>query len=241
MNPPKHLPTLPTPHQPQLQNLGTPGAANVLTSSALLLGEIELSGASSNTVDFVWDTSDKGTQHFRLEWFRSFSRHRQGRFYGKQISDLSINTTYYYRNRATMALGPLDITNSLRLWVDASDLTSTPNPWTDKSGSGNDLSKSGTIDLVTNAQNGLNVLRTNALNSEYYYRATSNLPVGDQTWMILYKEAATGTTNNGAGGIASYTWTGNSYWRFESGPVVYLTDAYAGIRLEWVGGLPPDR
>jgi hypothetical protein len=116
-----------------------------------------------------------------------------------------------------MALGPLDITNSLKLWVDASDLTSAPNPWTDKSGSGNDLSKSGTIDVVTNAQNGLNVLRTNTLNSEYYYRATSNLPAGDQTWMILFKEAATSPTNNGAGGIASYTWTGNSYWRFESG------------------------
>ena len=25
------------------------------------------------------------------------------------------------------------------------------------------------------------------------------------------------------------------------GPVVYLTDAYAGARLEWVGGLPPAR
>ena len=43
---------------------GAPGAANVLTSSALLLGEIELSGASSNTVDFVWDTSDKAPPTF---------------------------------------------------------------------------------------------------------------------------------------------------------------------------------
>ena len=100
--------------------------------------------------------------------------------------------------------------------VDASDLTKTPNPWTDKSGSGNDLSKQGTIDVVTNAQNGLNVLRTDTLNNEYYYRATSNLPAGDQTWMILFKEAASNPTNNGAGSIMTYTW-GNSSWRFETG------------------------
>ena len=157
----------------------------------LLLGEIEQSGAASNTVDFVWDTSDKGTSNIS-DWNGSALAVGTGKegFYGKQISDLSINTTYYYRNRATMALGPLDITDSLKLWVDASDLTSTPNPWTDKSGSGNDLSKSGTIDVVTNAQNGLNVLRTDTLNNEYYYRTTSNLPAGDQTWMILYKEQA---------------------------------------------------
>ncbi|NDH16479.1 MAG: hypothetical protein EBY48_05260, partial [Opitutae bacterium] len=196
---------------------GAPGAANVLTSSALLLGEIELSGASSNTVDFVWDTSDQGTSNIS-DWNGSALAVGTGKegFYGKQISDLSINTTYYYRNRATMALGPLDITNSLRLWVDASDLTSTPNPWVDKSGSGNDLSKQGTIDVVTNAQNGLNVLRTDTLNNEYYYRATSNLPAGDQTWMILFKEAASAPTNNGAGSIMTYTW-GSSSWRFESG------------------------
>ena len=95
---------------------GAPGAANVLTSSALLLGEIELSGASSNTVDFVWDTSDQGTSNIS-DWNGSALAVGTGKegFYGKQISDLGINTTYYYRNRATMALGPLDITNSLRL------------------------------------------------------------------------------------------------------------------------------
>ncbi len=159
--PRKHLPTLPTPHPPVLQNLGHPELPMFLHHLPLLLGEIELSGASSNTVDFVWDTSDKGTSNIS-DWNGSALAVGTGKegFYGKQISDLSINTTYYYRNRATMALGPLDITDSLKLWVDASDLTSTPNPWTDKSGSGNDLSKSGTIDVVTNAQNGLNVLRT---------------------------------------------------------------------------------
>jgi len=198
---------------------GTPGAQNVVGDSALLLAEIEQSGASSNSVDMVWDTSDKGTSNLS-DWNGSATAVGTGKegFYGKQLSDLTPGETYYYRSRVEMELGPLDLAgDDLKLWVDASDLTAVPNPWVDKSGSGNDLTRSGTHDLITNAQNGLNVIRTDTLNNEYYYRATSNLPAGDQTWMILYKEAASGTTSNGAGGVMSYTWTGNSYWRFESG------------------------
>ena len=64
-------------------------------------------GAHSNTVDFVWDTSDKGTSNIS-DWNGSALAVGTGKegFYGKQVSDLSINTTYYYRNRATMALDP---------------------------------------------------------------------------------------------------------------------------------------
>ena len=130
------------------------------------MGEIEQTGASSNVIDFVWDTSDKGISNLS-DWNGSALAVGTGKegFYGKQVSGLSVNTTYYYRNRTNMTLGPLDITSSLNLWLDASDLTAAPNPWIDKSGSGNDLSKAGTIDVVTNAQNGLNVLRTDTLNS----------------------------------------------------------------------------
>ena len=197
---------------------GTPGAQNVVGDSALLLAEIEQSGASSNSVDMVWDTSDKGTSNLS-DWNGSATAVGTGKegFYGKQLSDLTPGETYYYRSRVEMELGPLDLAgDDLKLWLDASDLTAVPNPWVDKSGSGNDLTRSGTHDLITNAQNGLNVIRTDTLNNEYYYRATSNLPAGDQTWMILYKEAASGTTNNGAGGVMSYAW-GSNYWRFESG------------------------
>ena len=209
---------------------GTPGAQNIVGDSALLLAEIEQSGASSNSVDMVWDTSDKGTSNLS-DWNGSATAVGTGKegFYGKQISDLTPGQTYYYRSRVELELGPLDHAgDDLKLWVDASDLTAVPNPWVDKSGSGNDLSRSGTHDLITNAQNGLNVIRTDSLNNEYYYRATSTLPAGDQTWMVLYKEAASGTTNNGAGGVMSYVWTGNSYWRFESGN----SGAFNG-RLRW--------
>ena len=122
---------------------GTPGAGNVLTSSALLLAEIEQSGAHSNTIDFVWDTSDKGTSNIS-DWNGSALAVGTGKegFYGKQVSDLNISTTYYYRNRAVVAKNLLDLApSSLKLWLDASDFTGGSN-WPDKSGNSNDATRS---------------------------------------------------------------------------------------------------
>ena len=124
---------------------GTPGAQNVVGDSALLLTEIEQSGASTNIVDFAWDTSDKGTSNLS-DWNGSATSVGTGRegFYGQQINNLTPGGTYYYRSRVTMNLEPIDITSDLKLWLDASDLTSPPNPWVDKSGSGNSPDKKGT-------------------------------------------------------------------------------------------------
>ena len=142
---------------------GSPGAANVLTSSALLLAEIEQSGANSNTIDFVWDTSDKGTSNIS-DWNGSALAVGTGKegFYGKQVSDLNISTTYYYRNRAVVAKNLLDLApSSLKLWLDASDFTGGSN-WPDKSGNSNDATRSGSPSVQNNAQNGLSVMRYSA-------------------------------------------------------------------------------
>ena len=82
---------------------GTPGAANVLQDGAILLGEIAQSGSDSNyTVDIVWDTSDKGTSNLS-DWNGSATAVGTGKegFYGKEITGLSLGTTYYYRLRTT--------------------------------------------------------------------------------------------------------------------------------------------
>ena len=75
-----------------------PGAQNVVGDSALLLVEIEQSGASSNSVDLVWDTSDKGTSNLS-DWNGSATSVGIGNegFYGKTLSDLTPGETYYYR------------------------------------------------------------------------------------------------------------------------------------------------
>ena len=194
----------------------------MLTSSALLLGEIEQSGSASNTVDFVWDTSDKGTSNLS-DWNGSALAVGNGKegFYGKQESDLSINTTYYYRNRVNMNLGPLDIASDLKVWLDASDLTSVPNPWVDKSGSGNSPEKKGSGHTITTAaQNGLNVLTFNTANQDFYEKTSSTITDDDQTWLFLVKPLSSQTLHGNASAI--FALGGGSYTlRFSSGNTGY--------------------
>ena len=102
---------------------GTPGAQNVVGDSALILAEIEQSGASSNTVDLsgtLWTE----ILPFRLEWIRTVCGHGQGRILRQQLTDLTPGETYYYRSRVALELSPIDHAGSdLKLWADASDLS----------------------------------------------------------------------------------------------------------------------
>ena len=70
--------------------------------SALLLAEIEQSGADSNTVDFVWDTADRGTNSVS-DWNGSALSVGTGKegFYGKQLNNLTPGQTYYYRAKTS--------------------------------------------------------------------------------------------------------------------------------------------
>ena len=53
---------------------------------------------------------------------------------------------------------PLSI-SGLKLWLDAADLTSAGSSWSDKSGNNNHATKHNTPTVVTNAQNGLSLMR----------------------------------------------------------------------------------
>ena len=66
---------------------------------------------------------------------------------------------------------PLAISN-LKLWLDASDLTTAELTWTDKSGNGNHATKHNTPTVITSFQNGLSIMRydesTNAASTDYH-------------------------------------------------------------------------
>ena len=49
--------------------------------------------------------------------------------------------------------------DGLKLWLDASDLSTAGATWTDKSGNGNHATKHNTPTVVTNVQNGLSLMR----------------------------------------------------------------------------------
>ena len=219
--------------QTSAPKFGTPGAQNVVGDSALILSEIEQTGASSNTVDLVWDTSDKGTSNVS-DWNGSATAVGTGKegFYGKQLTDLTPGGTYYYRARAELELSPLDHAgDDLKLWADASELSAIPSTWTDMSGSGNNLSKVGTPSLVTNAQNGHNAIRT-VYNSQYYKCVNSNLKNTDQTWMLMVKPHATNAANHSSSGIFGYSnGSVSMQFRFES----LSTPTFKG-RLRWHNG-----
>ena len=219
--------------QTSAPKFGTPGAQNVVGDSALILSEIEQTGASSNTVDLVWDTSDKGTSNVS-DWNGSATAVGTGKegFYGKQLTDLTPGGTYYYRARAELELSPLDHAgDDLKLWADASELSAIPSTWTDMSGSGNNLSKVGTPSLVTNAQNGHNAIRT-VYNSQYYKCVNSNLKNTDQTWMLMVKPHATTAANHSSSGIFGYSnGSVSMQFRFES----LSTPTFKG-RLRWHNG-----
>ena len=116
-----------------------------------------------------------------------------------------------------MTKSPLDITNTVKLWLDASDLSAVPNPWIDKSGNGNSPSKNGNPAVVPNGQNSRSILRFDSLNQEYYRKSNSNIKNGDQTWMVLMKPLGAGSaTNHSSGGILTWRLDANNYWTYEA-------------------------
>ena len=120
-----------------------------------------------------------------------------------------------------MNLGPLDIASDLKVWLDASDLTSVPNPWVDKSGSGNSPEKKGSGHTITTAaQNGLNVLTFNTTRQDFYEKTSSTITDNDQTWLFLVKPLSSQTLNANASAI--FALGGGSYTlRFSSGNTGY--------------------
>ena len=120
-------------------------------------------------IDFVWDTSDKGTSNIS-DWNGSALAVGTGKegFYGKQVSDLNINTTYYYRNRAVVAKNLLDLAPTFSKTLVRCFRLHWRSNWPDKSGNSNDATRSGSPSVQTNAQNGLSVMRYTA-NGQFHH------------------------------------------------------------------------
>ena len=80
-------------------------------------------------------------------------------FYGTTISGLTAGETYYYRLRSQGRINPKSVSGAnLKLWLDASKLSTSDATWNDLSGNGNHAAKNGSPSVVANAQNGLSVM-----------------------------------------------------------------------------------
>ena len=85
-------------------------------------------------------------------------------------ADTTVTVVYDSADKGITEIAPIN--SNLSLWLDASELTSAGATWTDKSGNGNHATKHNTPTIVTNAQNGLSIMRydkvTTAANTDYH-------------------------------------------------------------------------
>ena len=81
-------------------------------------------------------------------------------------ADTTVTVVYDSTDKGITSIAP--ISSNLSLWLDASELTSAGATWTDKSGNNNSATKNGSPTVVTNAQNGLSVMRYSGANSDYH-------------------------------------------------------------------------
>jgi hypothetical protein len=206
---------------------GTPGAQNVVGDSALILTEIEQSGASTNIVDFVWDTSDKGTSNLS-DWNGSATSVGTGNegFYGKLLSNLTPGETYYYRARAEVTKTPFDLsTTTPKLWLDASDLSTAGSKWSDKSGSNNSATREGTPAVVSDAQNGLSVMRYSANGQFHHFNKMTD--VRTVFWVLK----RTGTDTEQRFLLGDHTRSPDTYHFHTNGQTMYHSShAHANVR-----------
>ena len=175
---------------------GSAEATNIVGDSALLLAEIEQSGAESNTVDFVWDTVNRNSTTVS-DWNSSALNVGSGKegYYGKQLNNLTPGQTYYYRAKTSLNQNALDlIGNDMTLWLDASDLSSTPSTWGDKSGNSRNATKGGSPGVVTNAQNGLSLMRFTGDGQKYEWTELTDI----RTVFWVLKENASAQHANGS-------------------------------------------
>ena len=79
----------------------------------------------------------------------------------------------------------------LKLWLDASELSSTESLWLDKSGNGNNGNKTGATNVLTNAQNGLSVMYYNANGQRHTFNMINDIRT--VFWVISQDASANGS------------------------------------------------
>jgi hypothetical protein len=72
-------------------------------------------------------------------------------------ADTTVTVVYDSADKGITEVAPIN--SNLSLWLDASELTSAGATWTDQSGNSNHATKNGSPSVVTNAHNGLSVMR----------------------------------------------------------------------------------
>ena len=141
----------------------------------------------------------------------------QGRwaFDGENANDSSGKTLH---GTAKKLFSPSEV-SSMKLWLDAAELTTSGNTWTDKSGNSNDATKNGSPTVVTEAKNGKSVMRYSGATGQHH-SWTQMTDIRTVFWVL--QKTGTNTNMLMLGDSSNYSFHpngANSMWHPSLGPV----------------------
>ena len=164
--------------------IGDLNASNISPSSANLGGSLISTGGETPIMTIVWGDEDRGADINNLSnWdFNQSLGYSQAGPFSISVGDLQERTVYFFRLAVSNSVrsfmssqvgvfvteSSTSLSPSSVLWLDANDSSASSSIWLDKSGNSNDANKQGSPSLVTNAQNGLPVMRYSGTNGQYH-------------------------------------------------------------------------
>ena len=96
------------------------------------------------------------------------------------------------RDTSTLGNGPMSLVSGMRLWLDASNLTTADATWADKSSNSNDATKTGAPSVITNAQNGLSLMHYTG-NGQYHDFSSEIKDIRTVFWVVSQDTSANGS------------------------------------------------
>ena len=235
-------------------------------STATLNGTLTATGGENPTVYFVWGDNDAGTNYANLSsWDNQVAMGVLGSGpFSTNLSGLEKGKVYYFRTAASNgsgsivsdSLGIFSVSNqggqtinvaniypaNMKLWLDANHSSASGATWTDRSSSGNDATKNGSPSVVSNAQNGLPLMRYNGTNGQYHsFDRVSDirtvfwvLKYNSGAWWLLGDTSTYHFHGNGANDIL-----GPNHWHsgVSSSNMFYLNGTATSKTAAWPSGI----
>ena len=182
-------------------------------STATLNGTLTATGGENPTVYFLWGDNDAGTDYSNLSsWDNQVAMGVLGSgSFSTNLSGLEKGKVYYFRTAASNGSGSIvsdslgifsvsnqggqtiDVANiypaNMKLWLDANHSSASGATWTDRSSSGNDATKNGSPSVVSNAQNGLPLMRYTGTTGQYHSFNRVN-DIRTVFWVVKYNSGA---------------------------------------------------
>ncbi|HAE11098.1 MAG TPA: hypothetical protein DCG39_05580, partial [Opitutae bacterium] len=174
---------------------------------ATLTGSVSDTGGENPEVYFLWGDEDRGTDYADIDtWDNKVAMGIRGSgSFTLSLNGLQQGKLYYCRTAASNGAGSIVSStigtfspttaggiviappsgSELRLWLDANHSSAGSATWSDRSSAGNHATKHGSPSLVSNAQNGLPLMRYNGTNGHYHSFNDIN-DIRTVFWVIKY-------------------------------------------------------